>query len=137
MAIEDILRFNEFAESVGNRYLASKIIAKWARELGKEYKDYYIVESKLLQWVVTGRCPYVEAELESRKIETDYDRVKDFLSWVMDEEVFEEVISLYKESVRHQHLQRCDNTKMNSSRRSRVNILLRMIWYSSSIKGGN
>lgn len=137
MRMSDFSRFNELAESVGNKYLAIQLISEWARELGREYKDYYIVESKLLQWVITGRCPYVESELESRKFVTDYDKVEDFLSWVMDTEVSSEVKRLYKKSVRNQHLQRCDNKQLSESRKNRVDILLRMIWYSSSIKGGN
>lgn len=135
MGIPDVMRFNEFAKSVGNRYLATQLISQWARELGKEYKDYYIVESKLLQWVLTGRCPYVESELEARRFYTDHDKAEDFLAWVSDKEVREEVLELYKQSARNHHLLRCDNKSLGESRRARVNILLRMLWYSSSTKG--
>lgn len=135
MVTKDFNRFDELAESCGNRYLAVRFIAKYSRSLGKQYHEYHIFESKLIQWVITGRCPYIESDMLKRKIHIDDDKVEDFLSWVTDIEVADEVIKLYKKSVNRKHLLICNNNRLGQSRKSRVNVLLRMLWYSTSIGG--
>lgn len=136
MVIKDLERFEELAKSCGNHYLAIRWISQWARELGSEYSDYQISESKLLEWVVSGKCPYLENQLEARRVICTDDGISDFLEWVMDDEIVDEVKSLYKQSVRKHKLQTCKRTDFNQYRISRTNILLRMIWYSTNKRKG-
>ena len=135
MATKDLYRFDELAESCGNRYLAIRFIAKWSRSLGKQYAEYQIIESKLIQWVITGRCPYIESELARRKVRTDDDKIEEFLSLISDKEVVKEVISTYKKSIKHRHLLECRNSSIGNGRNSRANVLLRMMWYTNTMGG--
>lgn len=123
-------RFKELADSCGNTYLAVRWVAQWCRALGAEYKNYHICESKLLTWVVTGHCPYVKSQLEVRRKIIDDDGINEFLEWVTDDEIIDEVHELYKKSVKQHHLVECTRNDFSDGRRGRANILLRMIWYS-------
>lgn len=136
MEIKDLDRFRELAESCGNQYLAINLISRWARELGDQYADCQIDESKLLQWVITGHCPYLESELAYRRIRNDDSTLNDILEWVTDNEISDEVRDLYRLSVKQKHIVYCIRADFNQSQIDRVNILLRMAWYSTSINGG-
>jgi len=131
MEIREIDRFNELAESCGNRYLAVNWIAKWTRSLGNSYKDYQILESKLLTWAITGHCPYIESELEKRRVVTSYDKLEEFLCWVSDERVKTCVKEAYRQSVKGRKLTLVNSDKLNKYEISRANILLRMFWCSA------
>ena len=131
MVTEDLYRFEQIANSVGNRYSAVQYIALQARKLGIAKRDYHIFESKLIQWVLTGSCPYTESEMERRRIASDYDGLSALLEWVDDKEVNKEVRTLYSESVRNRRLTYCERTDLSKGKVTRVNILLRMAWYSS------
>ena len=137
MVIKELERFQELAESFGNKYLAVKLVSFWARDLGIENKDYHIIESKLIEWVITGKCPYTEKQLERRKVLEDPDGVEEFLCWVSDKRVSDYVKCLYKKSVRCRHLILCqgDNTLTQGQIR-RINILIRMLWWFTSTKEG-
>lgn len=131
MKIEDIDRFNQLAESCGNRYLAVTWVANWARNLGKQYADYHIQESKLLDWVITGHCPYTDSQLESRRQNSMGESIiESVLEWVTDVDVKNEVRELYKKSVKSRKLITSENTNLSLGQQTRTNILLRMIWYS-------
>ena len=134
MEIREIDRFNELAESCGNRYAAIKLVSKWARDFGIEFKDCHILESRLIQWVITGKCPYVEEELQKRRIVPNEDKINEVLCWVSDKSITNEVRYLYKESVHHRRLLTCNNNKLSKGQISRVNVLLRMTWFYTSNK---
>lgn len=136
MEIEDLNRFNQLAESCGNRYLAVQLVAKWSRALFKETSQYHLLESKILTWVLTGHCPYVESQLNSRVVNHDDDYINEILEWVTDEDVVEEVQKLYKQSIHNHKLLECSNENLLSGQKSRANVLLRMIWYSNISKEG-
>ena len=131
MVINDSRRFDEFAKSCGNKYLAVRVIAKWARDLGEKFNEYNISESKLLEIVLNGKWYYSEYEMMQRKTVNDADHIQDFLEWVMDDSVVEEVKYLYQKSVKNKGLQLCTNPYFTQGQRSKTNILLRMIWYST------
>lgn len=136
MVIRELDRFNELANSLGNKYQAIKLVSAWARDLGKQYSEYHIDEAKLLDWVINGRCPYLETELEKRKSVYTDDGVDEFLMWVSDEAVTDEVKRLYKKSIRSHQLIYCSKSDFNKAQISRCNILLRMLWYSANSKEG-
>jgi hypothetical protein len=132
MKIEDLDRFNELAESCGNRYLAVTWVANCARNLGKQYADYHIPESKLLDWVITGHCPYTDSQLERRRQnQIDESIIESVLEWVTDADVESEVRRLYKKSVKSRKLITSENTNLSPGQQTRTGILLRMIWCSS------
>lgn len=135
MVIEDLNRFAELARSLGNDYLAIKLVSEWSRALGQDNSEYQIAESKLLQWVITGHCPYIESELATRRYRLDPDNIDELLVWVSDEEIANEVRYLYKQSVKHHKLSICQRKDFSNGRKSKTNILLRMIWYSNITKG--
>ena len=133
MVIDDLYNFDKLVEACGNRYLAVMFLSESARKLGEEKKEYHISESKLLQWVLTGHCPYSEAQLELMKEKRSNEGLDTILCWVTDKQVTNEVRFLYKKSVRNHKLTYSNNTNLSASKCDRVNILLRMIWYSTTI----
>lgn len=130
MVIDDLYNFDKLVEACGNRYLAVMFISESARKLGQQRKEYRISESKLIQWILTGNCPYTDNQLESMKIKQCDEGVETILCWVSDKEVAKEVKFLYKRSVHNHKLVYSTNTKLGQNRIDRANILLRMIWYS-------
>ena len=130
MVINDSVRFDEFAKSCGNKYLAVRIIARWARDLGEKFSEYSISESKLIEIVLNGKWYYTEYEMMQRRRASDDDHLEEFLDWVLDETIIEEVKYLYQKSVKNRGLQLCTNPYFTSGQRSKTNILLRMLWYS-------
>ena len=131
MVISDFKLFQEFEKSCGNKYLAVKFIASAARKLGKEKSKYHITESKLIQWVLTGECPYTRAQMEAMYRDPSEDKIDEVLCWISDDAVSNRVRKLYKESIRNRHLIMCEDTNISKSRVDRINILLRMIWFST------
>ncbi len=131
MVINDSKRFDEFAKSCGNRYLAVRVIAKWARDLGEKFSEYNISESKLLEIVLNGKWYYTDAEMAQRRTVSDDDHIQEFLEWTLDDLIVEEVKYLYKKSIQNRGLQLCTNPYLTQGQRSKTNILLRMIWYST------
>lgn len=135
MAISDFEKFNEIEKACGSRYLAVQFVAQSARKLGKENKVYCISESKLIQWVLTGECPYTKAELDKRKaISENIDNINYYLDNVDDEFVCDKVRECYKASIRNRKLTYCKDTNISPGKQSRINILLRMIWYQFTIE---
>ena len=107
MVIDDLILFNKLARACGNRYIAVEFVSKTARKLGKANKRYRISEAMLLNWVITGQCPYTEAQLAQMQVKEDDDGVSDMLSEILDKEVVSEVVRFYKMSVRRHRLIEC------------------------------
>lgn len=133
MVIDDLYTFDRLAESCGNRYLAVMFLSESARKLGSKKKDYQIAESKLLQWVLTGTCPYSNKQLDRMKKKVSDDGIENILSWVSDQFVVDKVRFLYKSSIRRRKLLYYRDSKLTKSKVDRINILLRMIWYSTTV----
>ena len=131
MEIKDLYTFTELSKACGNQYLAVKFIAESARKLGSTNKQYHISESKLIEWVLTGRCPYTEWELQRRLHSFSDKALEDTLCWVSDKQICSMVRRYYKKSLRLHHLNICEDATIPQSKIDRVNVLLRMIWYSA------
>lgn len=131
MVIDDLYDFDKLVEACGNRYLAVMFISESARKLGQKRKEYRISESKLIQWILTGNCPYTDAQLEIMKERPNDEGLEKILCWVTDEQVVKEVKFLYKRSIHNRKLTYSNSNALSQSRIDRVNILLRMIWYST------
>ena len=130
MEIKDLFAFKELETKCGNRYLAIKYLSDSARKLGKQYKEYHISESKLIQWALTGRCPYSENHMW-RRLHANDDGLDEFLIWITDTEIADEVKRCYKQSVRNRCLTLCEDNYFSQSQLDRINVLLRMAWYST------
>lgn len=136
MVIEDLDRFRLLEEACGSRYLAVRYISNVSRTLGHQNEEYYLSESKLLQWVLTGTCPYSKSKLEYRRyIFEQLDDLDEYLYYVEDKVVYKTVRSLYKQSIRNKKLTYCTDQNITQGQRSRINILLRMIWYGFKTEG--
>ena len=133
MVIDDLYTFEELVKACGNRYLATMFISESARRLGHIKKEYHISESKLIQWVLTGQCPYTDRQLERMKESISDDGLSSMLCWVTDKDVAESVKRLYSESIQRRRLRECADSTMPQGKIDRINILLRMIWYSTTI----
>lgn len=136
MEIQDLERFQKIEEAWGSRYLAVKFIALVARRWGSEGRAYKISESKLIDWVLTGKCPYSHSKLETRKyISERIDDLNEKLCEVLDPVVVDEVKHCYKQSIKNKRLTYTTRTDISPYVVSRINILLRMIWFSFSTEG--
>lgn len=125
-------RFNDLVESCGNRYLAVRLVAQWARGFESQYPDSALMESKLIDWVVTGKCPYSNWELATRHRLDDDDELEELLCGVMDEDIVSEVRKMYKLSVRAGKLLLSTNKQLSVGELTRTNVLLRMVWYTNA-----
>ena len=137
MVIHDLDKFEELATRCGNRYLAIQIVAKAARQFTSNHKEYSLNESKVIQWILTGDCPYTPKQLADRKYINSRSEIDEILCWVSDSEVAEEVRKMYKKSVRSAKLQLSTNSALSNSQLDRANILLRMAWYSTGEEENN
>ena len=134
MKMSDLDRFKELEKSCGSRYKAINFISDAARYLGKVNSEYHLSESALLAWVIEGKCPFTQVELDARKaVHTRTSVVDDCLEFVDDAEVAARVRSLYKQSLKAKKLMCCEDDDISPGRVSRINILLRMIWYQFNI----
>jgi len=125
--------FNELADKCGNRYLAARYLASVARNFGLNPQSKGIIlESKLLTWALTGQEPYTKEELDRRRrnqIDSDVAELEDYLCYVDDEEVANQVRKYYKKSLNSRHVVLDDSSTLDKYRQMRVNIILRMAWY--------
>lgn len=129
MYSNDITLFNELATKCGNRYLAVKFVSTIARDLGHEAKGV-VIESKLITWALTGKCPYTKDELEYRQQhDSDVAELEDYLCYVSDEAIANQVRKYYKISLRNRHLTLDESNVLDKYYQMRTNIILRMAWY--------
>jgi len=126
--LENARLFDELADKCGNRYLATLYVAKAARYLAQEH-SVSMLESQLLTWALTGKPPNLSLA-RYKKIESlELSNIEFYLDYVEDAEVRDCVLQRYKDSVRNHHLVYQHPGQLDSFRTSRVNILLRMIWW--------
>lgn len=126
MLISDLCLFDDFAEKVGNRYVATSYIAHAARKFSEKLPKY-IIESYLIHWVLTGEDPKMIRASIRDDADTRY--LNEVLCYVCDESVKRAVKDMYKQSIRKRHLVYESNIELNRYQLDRAKILLRMIWY--------
>ena len=126
---ENLALFNKLANICGNRYLAVKYLSSQSRSLGAQ-SEGTVLESKLLTWALTGTPPYSIEEMRRRKeYDSDVAELEDYLCYVDDEEVANQVRKYYRISLRNRHVVLDDSSTLDTYRQMRVNVILRMIWY--------
>ena len=118
--------FNDFAELVGNRYKALKLITNEARDRATRYS--FVNDSALLTWVVTGRKPKLYPEDISKKIRKS-NRIEDILNYVSNEDIVKSVNMSIGYSKSHGHLVYRYRNSLSDYEKMRVRILVNIIWY--------
>ena len=118
--------FNDFAELVGNRYKALKLITNEARDRAIRYS--FVNDSALLTWVVTGRKPKFYPEDISKKIRKS-NRIEDILNYVSNEDIVKSVNMSIGYSKSHGHLVYRYRNSLSDYEKMRVRILVNIIWY--------
>lgn len=118
--------FNDFAELVGNRYKAIKLITNEARDRSSRYA--FVSDSSLLTWVVTGKKPKVYPQDISKQVRKS-NRVEDILSYVSNEDIVKSVTMSIGYSKSHGHLVYRYRNSLSDYEKMRVRILVNIIWY--------
>ena len=127
-------KFNELCKALGSNYAAVAYITKLARKKMSS-RNYQMLESEAISWVLTGVEPKVRKKIDIRA-HFEYNIVEDILCLVDDVAVCKLVRKSYGESLKRHHLIYCYHSTLDKGRRSRVRILTRMIWYNITQEGG-
>lgn len=126
-------RFLDFAEDLGNPYLAVKTIAIWARDVLRKY-DNKLLTSEVLTWIIQGKPPAsldqfdAASKKRSRKTKSD---LEELLCYVDDDDVCNAVRMSYTESHNKDELSFVYGSVVDDDRQARVRVLMRMLWYIS------
>lgn len=118
--------FNDFAELVGNKYKAIKLITNEARDRSSRYS--FVNDSALLTWVVTGKKPKVYPEDISKQLRKSK-RIEDILNYVSNEDVVKSVNASLGNSKSQGHLVYRYRNSLSDYEKMRVRILVNIIWY--------
>lgn len=113
--------YKELNETLGPYYAVIEI-AQNAREIASEL-DNRITVSSALDFAAQGLVPDPKDYPDHR-----LDRVKDYLTYVDDRDIKNAVIDSYEESLKKFHLVFIYNNIDDEYRRSRVRIILRILW---------
>lgn len=113
--------YKELNQTLGPYYAVIEI-AQNAREIASEL-DNRITVSSALDFAARGLVPDPKDYPDHR-----LDRVKDYLVYVDDRDVKNAVIDSYEESLKKFHLVFIYNNIDDEPRRSRVRIILRILW---------
>lgn len=123
-------RFLDFAEDIGNPYLAVRTVSSWARDVLKKY-DNKLLTSEVLTWIIQGIPPKSLEQFDkiskkrSRKTKSD---LEELLCYVDDEDVCNAVRMSYEESFNKKELSFTYGSVLDEDRQARVRILMRMLW---------
>lgn len=126
MLISDLQLFNELADKLENRYLATWYISCCARKFAEKLPKY-IIESYLIHWVLIGENPNnIKVRIRD---DADTQFMNEILCYVSDQKVSNAVKEMYHQSIKKRHLVYESNQDLNNGQTDRAKILLRMIWY--------
>lgn len=113
--------YNELKESLGP-YIAVIAIADNTREICDSL-DNRITCAKALDFAARGQVPDPKDYPDHR-----LDRVKDYISYINDKEIKAAIISSYEESLKKYHLIYDYQNVDDEPRRSRIRIILNILW---------
>ena len=121
--------YNNLAESIGP-YYATLEIADIAKEITSSL-DNRITMSSALDFAARGILPNPKDYPDHR-----LDRVKDYISYIDDREIKSAIIDSYEESLKKFHLVYVYNSVNDEPRRSRIRIILNILWDNRPHKKG-
>lgn len=127
--------FDALADKIGSPFAAVNYIAQSARKKRQEV-DNRILESEAITWAVTGIQPKLRKKIPKVADWYNLSLIDEVLSYVDDEQVAISVRESYNESAKVHHLIYCYHKGLDESRKARVRILTRMIWYNIQQEGG-
>jgi len=121
MALNQNPTYLELAEAQGP-YLAVLELAKQTREIESSL-DNRITTSCALDFACRGLVPDPKDYPDHR-----LDRVKDYISYIEDYEIKQAIIDSYEESLKKYNLVYKYNSVGDEPRRSRIRIILNILW---------
>ena len=121
--------YDNLAESIGP-YYATLEIADITKEITLSL-DNRITTSSALDFAARGILPNPKDYPDHR-----LDRVKDYISYIDDSDVKNAVIDSYEESLKKFHLVFIYNNIDDEYRRSRIRIILNILWDNRPHKKG-
>ena len=113
--------YNQLSESMGPYYAALEI-ADIAKGITSSL-DNRITMSSALDFAARGVLPNPKDYPDHR-----LDRVKEYLTYINDKDIKTAVIDSYEESLKKYHLVFVYNNIDDEPRKSRVRIILRILW---------
>lgn len=113
--------YNELAKIHGPFY-ATMQIAKNAREIAKSL-EYRISDSEALSYAANGMTPNPKDYPDKR-----LNRVKEYISYIDDEEVRLAILDSYEQSLKKYYLIYDYKSIGDEPRRSRIRIILNILW---------
>lgn len=121
--------YNELKETLGP-YIAVIAIADNTREICSSLENR-ITCSQALDYAARGLVPDPKDFPDHR-----LDRVKDYISYIDDSEIRTAIIDSYEESLKKYHLVYIYNNIIDEPRRSRIRIILNILWDNRPHKKG-
>jgi hypothetical protein len=113
--------YHELEESLG-QYQAVLQIAQNAREIAASL-DNRITDAEALDFACRGELPNPKDYPDHR-----LDRVKEYVTYTIDKEIQSAVIKSYEQSLAKNNLVYDYNTVNDEPRRSRVRIIMNILW---------
>ena len=111
-------------DTIVGPYKAVMILATQTREITSSL-DNRITVSEALDYAANGLLPDPKDYPDHR-----LDRVKDYISYISDNEIKAAIISSYEESLKKYHLIYDYQNVDDEPRRSRIRIILNILWDS-------
>ena len=121
--------FDRLSKQIGP-YAATIFMAKEAKHSCNVLSNR-ITTAVALDYAANGRTPDPKDFPDHR-----LDRVKEYISYIDDIEIKSAIIAAYEESLRQQNLIYLYNTVQDEPRRSRIRIIMNILWDNRPHKKG-
>ena len=113
--------FNELSKQMGP-YAATMYMAKEAKH-SCETLSNRITTAVAIDYAARGEIPDPKDFPDHR-----LDRVKEYITYIDDVEVKSAIIASYEESLKNHNLIYCYNTVQDAPRRTRIRIIMNILW---------
>ena len=121
--------FNILSQQLGP-YAATMFMAKEAKH-SCDVLSHRITIAVALNYAANGRIPDPKDFPDHR-----LDRVKEYITYIDDVEIKSAIIASYEESLKNHNLIYCYNTVQDEPRRSRIRIIMNILWDNRPHKKG-
>lgn len=129
--LNDNNKFLEYEKQCGSKFAATTFVAEEARKLAEKYHNV-ITHAEALHWVLSGEVPeniIKHDEIIKRRNARALGDATGYLSNILDDEVRQSVLKSLRVSKKAGHLIYCYEGVHDPSRKCRVRILTRKLWY--------
>ena len=121
--------YNQLNDIIGP-YYATLELAQNAREITKSL-DHRITDAEALDYAARGILPDPKDYPDHR-----LDRVKEYINYIDDIEIRSAIIASYEESLKHYHIVYVYNNVEDEPRKSRIRIIINILWDNRPHKKG-